>query len=68
MTNSDKNYSAYSALVTYAVGDIVIYLSQLYKCKVIALNKVPTNATYWDKLWSSADKQTTATVTNSDKI
>ncbi len=68
ITNSNKNYSAYSSLVTYAVGDKVYYLNQLYQCKLIALNKVPTNTTYWNILWSDSDKETTATFTNSDKI
>jgi len=54
--NQDKSYVAYSALTTYAVGDVIIYLSQLYKCKVISLNNVPTNTTYWSPLWTNSDK------------
>jgi len=56
ITNSDKIYSAYSAIVTYAVGDIVIYLNQLYKCKLISLNNLPTDTTYWETLWTNSDK------------
>lgn len=54
--SSDKIYSAYSTIITYAVGDVVVYLSQLYKCKVISLNNVPTNTTYWSPLWTNSDK------------
>ena len=47
-TNLASGYTDYSSLVTYAVGAKVRYLSGQYKCKLEALDKVPTNATYWD--------------------
>lgn len=55
-TNQSKNYTAYSAATTYAVGDKVIYLGQLYVCKLISTANLPTNTTYWNTLWSNQAK------------
>ncbi len=54
--NEQKGYSIYSASTTYAVGDIVSYLGQLYKCKLISLANLPTNTTYWELLWTNENK------------
>lgn len=54
--NDNKIYSSYSAIITYAVGNVVIYLNQLYKCKLISLNHLPTDTTYWNILITNGNK------------
>jgi hypothetical protein len=39
----------YSAVVTYAVGNVVRYNDLLYVCKLASTNNLPTNTTYWEQ-------------------
>lgn len=39
--------NTYDNSVTYAVGDMVIYNSCIYKCLQASTGKLPTNTTYW---------------------
>lgn len=65
-TNSIKSYSDYSAIVTYSIGDVVLYLNNMYVCKLSSLNNLPTNATYWNPYASNPTKNN-ANVTNISK-
>lgn len=56
ITNSPKIYSAYAGGTTYAVGAVVIYLEQLYKCILGSTGNLPTNTTYWSPLVSNSQK------------
>lgn len=65
-TNQTKSYSIYSSIVTYAIGDVVLYLNNLYICILSSLNHIPTNATYFSSYVTSGTKHS-ASVTNSTK-
>jgi len=65
-TNSAKEYSEYSGATTYAVGDVVSYLQELYICILASIGNLPTNITYWDDYYTNSAKNS-ATFTNSAK-
>jgi len=65
-SNQSKNYTEYDKAITYAIGEVVFYNSQLYVCKLEALDKIPTNTTYWNVLFENQTKNT-ATFTNQTK-
>jgi hypothetical protein len=56
ITNASKIYSAYAAGTTYAAGNVVSYLNQLYVCILASTGNVPTNATYWSPLLTNSAK------------
>ena len=42
--------SAYNGATTYAIGDLVTYLSRRYYCIAATTGNLPTNTTYWYQL------------------
>lgn len=55
-TNASKSYSAYNGATSYVVGNVVIYLNQLYRCTVNSTGNLPTDTTHWATLITNATK------------
>ena len=61
-----KNPLDYESDVTYSVGSRVLYSGSVYQCAVIAIDKVPTNTTYWTLIDTLELATITAGVTPTD--
>ncbi len=55
-TNQAKSYSAYSGATTYAIGDVVIYVNDLYICIAASTGNLPTDTDYWDDYYTNLSK------------
>lgn len=56
VSNLKKQYTNYDDLTSYTAGNIVNYQNQLYIKNLTSTPVIPTNTTYWNKLWSNQTK------------
>lgn len=52
-TNQAKSYSVYAGGTTYAVGDVVIYVDDLYICIAASTGNLPTDTDYWENYFTN---------------